>query len=167
MLLKHFSRLSSVTSYFYLVYILSFAFIASCGSDFHNAIACCMKKTSLFYFKPSVRYCGCVSLHAGVWEIANSLFVTLWNCIIPLHPLSLLLLSRYTSYSLSSFSSYRSLSGPLTWVLPFSELKPFLVHLCCFGNGMSQAAYSIQDVCASDFYCYITGFFFCSVLNSP
>lgn len=165
MFLKSFSRLSSVTSYFYLVYSLSSAFIALCVSDFHNVVACCVEKKSLLYFKPSLRYCGCASLCARVWEVAN----TLCLCGIVSYPSTLChwyFFSRYKNYSLSSFSLYGSLCGPLTWVLPFSELKPFLSSpLLLWKWDEPSCLQHSRCLCLIDFFCYIKVFFlFCSQL---
>lgn len=57
MFLRYFFRILPLTSYFYLVYSLSFAFMASCGSDFHSVAELC-EKAWLLYFKPSVKCWG-------------------------------------------------------------------------------------------------------------
>lgn len=148
MFLKYFSKIPPVTSYFYLVYILSFASISSCGGDFHNMLDAVWKPPSLLF----QTCCQILRLRVpACWGVRNILMLSLWLYGIILYPFTFCPCYFFSIYckSLSSSFSYGSLSGTLTWVLPFSELKSSLVHLCCFGNEMSWAAYSILDVCAS------------------
>lgn len=79
MFLNYFFRVLPLTSYFYLIYILSFASMASCGSDFHSVVA--------LYVKKLISSISNLLSDAGVWEIANTLWlfdIVSYLCTLPL-----------------------------------------------------------------------------------